>query len=98
MQLVVKPGREYVLGGKVYKAGETVDAPDKFAPILTAPRGPLEHPTVRRQATDLPPAVMAQAAPVPEPSPETPAASDETETESPTGRRRYRRRDLQTEE
>jgi hypothetical protein len=43
MSLTVKEGREYVLGGKVYRSGETVeDVPEKFTRILTGPKGPLE--------------------------------------------------------
>lgn len=104
MQLVVRPGREYLLGGRMYKGGETVDAPDKFVKILTAPKGPLEHPTQRRPATtDLPPEVMNRAAVQSEPPAPAEARPPypEPETQAPSSARRrdrYSRRDLTAEE
>lgn len=54
MALTVKQGREYVLGGKVYHAGETVEGvPEKFIRILTGPKGPLQE-GVAVNKTDLP--------------------------------------------
>jgi hypothetical protein len=43
MRLRVKAGREYVLGGRVYKGGDLVDVPDKHVKVLTLPKAPLER-------------------------------------------------------
>lgn len=42
MRLRVKAGREYVLGGRMYKGGDLVDVPDKHVKVLTLPKAPLE--------------------------------------------------------
>lgn len=54
MALIVKQGREYVLGGKVYKSGQAVEGVSpKFIKYLTSHKGPLqEGPDVNK--TDLP--------------------------------------------
>jgi hypothetical protein len=60
MSLTVKEGREYVLGGKVYRSGETVEGvPEKFTRILTGPKGPLQHGEAKNR-TDLPKPVKAE--------------------------------------
>ena len=61
MLLRVKPGREYVLGGKVYKSGAEVDVPEKFARVLVGPKGPLEPGAPSRNPTDLPSPAAAPA-------------------------------------
>lgn len=55
MKLYVKAGKEYVLGGKVYRSGQQVEVPDKFLHVLTSAKGPLQsvRPT-RGNRTDLP--------------------------------------------
>lgn len=103
MLLRVKPKREYVLGGKVYKSGELVEVPDKQAKLLLHYKSPLEKPDERR-AADLPKAayktkvVKAEEA-QPEPAPLAPAPETEpAEENTPRFRRTYRRRDLTAEE
>lgn len=99
MKLVVKHGRQYTLGGRTYGEGESVEISDKFVAYLVSPKGPLERPTQRRQATtDLPPEVMSRAM-VAEPAQNAPPYP-EPEDETPARRRsrRYGRRDLEAEE
>jgi hypothetical protein len=81
-QLRVKQGREYVLGGKVYRGGDIVDVPEKNARVLTLPKMPLEACDAPGP-TDLPKAVIA-----------TPAAERPSQGAS---RRRYQRRDMQAQ-
>lgn len=77
MGLKVKAGREYVLGGKVYKDGDAVEGvPDKYARILTAPKGPLEYDTRVIVPSDLPAAAMKPAPTVEEA--DAPAETSET--------------------
>lgn len=90
MTLQVKAGCEYVLGGKVYRGGDTVEGvPDKFIKILAGPKGPLElagH--ARPVAAELPPAAYQTRAVEPEPDPLA---------EAPRPKRQYRRRDMRAE-
>lgn len=75
MSLTVKEGREYVLGGKVYKPGETVEGvQEKFIPILTGHKGPLTRGPASNR-TDLPKAKAKVTPVVAQPEPEAP---DET--------------------
>jgi hypothetical protein len=63
MALSVKPGREYVLGGKVYKGRDEVpedQVPAKFKALLTSARGPLSAGPAS-SPTDLPAAAMLKA-------------------------------------
>lgn len=83
MPLIVKPGREYILGGKVHQPGETVSGvPQKFVAVLTSPKGPLMHGEQRGQdnPTDLPPRAKAM----------TPAP----QSARPTRTGRYNRADM----
>lgn len=96
MALTVKPGREYVLGGKVYKGGEPVpegQIQTKYLALLTSAKGPLsEGPATSR--TDLP--AKAMVAREPEPAPE-PAAEPEPEEAAPEAvatPQTYERRDM----
>lgn len=63
MKLFVKAGKEYVLGGKVYRAGQQVEVPDKFAAVLTSAKGPLQsaRPARGPNKTDLPKQETASA-------------------------------------
>lgn len=101
MGLRVKAGREYVYGGKVYKDGAAVEGvPDKYARILTAPKGPLEYDTRVTAPSELP-AVAMKPTPAAEEA-EAPAAAQDAPAEpeakpvAPARPRkaRYNRRDL----
>jgi hypothetical protein len=82
MKMKVKSGREYVLGGKVYRGGDIVDVPDKNAKVLTLPKMPLEAIDAPGP-TDLPKALKpTQAAETPRP-------------QRGGSRRQYQRRDMQ---
>lgn len=64
MTLRVKQGREYVLGGKVYRGGDVVDGvPAKFVAVLTGSKGPLERAEVTTKSVDLPKAVLSPIRP-----------------------------------
>lgn len=44
MLLQVRQGCDFEQGGKQYRAGDLVDVPDHFVPVLTLPGGRLEQP------------------------------------------------------
>lgn len=101
MALSVKPGREYVLGGKVYKGGDEVPAdqvPAKYTALLTSAKGPLSSEAVTR-SVDLPKAApraepVVEAAAVEEPMAEP---IEEAAPEAPARPSTYSRRDLVAE-
>ena len=84
MALRVKDGREYVLGGRVYGSGETVEGvPMKYIAILTGAKGPLEvadEPIVELQA---------RPAPAPVEDPEADISALRGDYESVVGKRPF---------
>jgi hypothetical protein len=84
MALTVKPGREYVLGGKVYKDGADVpedQIPAKYKSLLTSAKGPLSAGPVK-SPTDLPKATLVQQEP-PKEAPDTVEEAADIEEAAP---------------